>query len=535
MKFIEHIMCCSAATVLVIASVSTASAQTFRHVEKSAEPVIAVKSAAPAIGEEAKEAIDSVAGPRTAQEILSQTVVTLKPDVVGHTRYFAPQTFAGHRELHPKLFHTDPKTAFFSNFVEIDYDGERNAVLDRLIAVQEEYEAQVPDSVEDVDHHELTAFEIDSISTLARKEFYEARKATFANRPSLEYTMPEWMLVSLSSERFHDDLAYSLMVRRPETIDYAYWDLPVPPTLPDDTESFRNRVVTANVENAKGASMLGSKLDFDKIHWIHKANAGVQFSQAYLSENWYQGGNSSLALLVDLGWDVGLNQVWHPNLLLTSSFSYKLGVNSTPDNEFHKYMISQDLFQWNAKAGVRAWQRWFYSLTAQFKTQIFNQYPKNSFERESAFMTPGDLNIGLGMTYNYVNKKKTLTFNASIAPVSYNLRTRIDRKFIDTELFNVPAGEILSNEYGSNAELTLNWNILSNINYKSRLFLFSDYSYFQGDWENTLSFTFNKFLSTQIFWHVRYDSSTEPFGKWGNWMAKEILSFGITYTFSTKD
>ena len=69
----------------------------------------------------------------------------------------------------------------------------------------------------------------------------------------------------------------------------------------------------------------------------------------------------------------------------------------------------------------------------------------------------------------------------------------------------------------------------------SRLFVFTDYTYLQSDWENTISFDINRFLSTQLYVHVRYDSSTPRLedSKWHTWQIKEILSLGFSYKFAT--
>ena len=66
--------------------------------------------------------------------------------------------------------------------------------------------------------------------------------------------------------------------------------------------------------------------------------------------------------------------------------------------------------------------------------------------------------------------------------------------------------------------------------------LFTDYKYVQGDWENTLEFSINRYLSTRLFAHLRYDTSVPPLegSKWKRWQFKEILSFGLSYKFSTK-
>ena len=57
--------------------------------------------------------------------------------------------------------------------------------------------------------------------------------------------------------------------------------------------------------------------------------------------------------------------------------------------------------------------------------------------------------------------------------------------------------------------------------------------YAKSDLENTLSFAINRFLSTQINVHLRYDSSTPRIegSKWHKLQLKEILSFGFAYNF----
>ena len=171
-------------------------------------------------------------------------------------------------------------------------------------------------------------------------------------------------------------------------------------------------------------------------------------------------------------------------------------------------------------------------MNVQFKTQLLNNYKKNSDELAAAFMSPGELNIGLGMTYAYQNPKKTLDFNASIAPGSYNLKTCTNRR-IDPTQFGIDAGKTYVNQYGSSAELTLKWKMAYNIEYFSRLFLFTNYEYMQGDWENTITFNISRFLTTRVYAHLRYDSGAQPVenSRWHHWQLKEILSIGFAYKF----
>ena len=218
--------------------------------------------------------------------------------------------------------------------------------------------------------------------------------------------------------------------------------------------------------------------------------------------------------------------------MFNNTVSYKLGLYSTPQDTYHNYGISQDLFQWNMKFGVRARKHWFYSLTAQVKTQFINNYGENSQVRKAAFLSPGELNIGLGMTYTWASARGNFKLNASLSPVSYNLKTCIDRS-VDPTLFSIPAGKRFYNQIGSNAEMTAEWALTSNISWNSRIFIFSNYQEFQADWEHTLNFSINRFLSTQIYLHLRYDTASTVEDSWRYWMIKEILSFGFKYAFST--
>lgn len=324
------------------------------------------------------------------------------------------------------------------------------------------------------------------------------------------------------------------VVAYPELVRYNINTLPEAPkqyiaSVDPASAKITIQEISVNADDAKGDV---KPVDIKRRNWLHNFNGLVQFSQAYNSPNWYQGGNNNLNALMNAYYNVKLNPAFHPNLLFENTLQYKLGMNNAPDDEMHDYNISEDLFQWNMTAGYKANKRWYYSMNTQFKTQILNNYKPNSNTLKAAFMSPGELNIGLGMTYNYANKNKTFTFDASISPLSYNLKTCTRGRMKETS-FGIEEGRKTVSEYGSNAEGKLTWQILENISLRSRLFVFSDYDYIQSDWENTIQFTVNRFLSTQIYVHMRYDSTSPVIEDtdWHKFQLKEILSFGFTYKF----
>ncbi len=324
------------------------------------------------------------------------------------------------------------------------------------------------------------------------------------------------------------------MIAHPELVRYNQATLPRPPKefkMTVDPEQAKIHVIELEPDKKQMAGMVG-EAQVNKIHWLRNFDASLQFSQAYISPNWYQGGKSNLNMIANVVYNVKLNPAYHPNLIFETYFAYKLGVNNAPEDSVHAYNISEDLLQINTKFGYKAAKRWYYSLTAQFKTQLLNNYKVNSDEMTASLLSPGELTVGLGMTYAYENPRKTVQFNASIAPLSYNLKTCVNNR-LNPAAFGIDEGRKTKSEYGSSSELTLRWKLSYNIEYFSRLFVFTDYEQLTGDWENTITFNINKFLSTRVFAHLRYQSSqASEIDGWHHWQLKEILSIGFSYKFN---
>ena len=345
-----------------------------------------------------------------------------------------------------------------------------------------------------------------------------------------------WLEEQAALNRAMEAMKYDLFSKHPEKV---YYNIDLLPEAPKQyhavVDPSKHTIEIRELDNAKNVGATISSAPVQKRHWIRSFNALLQFSQAYVSPNWYQGGNRSLIMLLNAAYNVKLNQRYYPKLLFEASAAYKLGMNTTPEDTVRSMNISEDLLQVNATFGYKAARRWYYSLNLQFKTQLFHSYPSNSDKLKSAFLSPGELNLGLGMTYSKENEKKTLKFSASISPASYNLKICIDPE-VDHSQFGIRQDRKWLNEIGSNAELNFYAKLWGNTTYTTRLFIFSDYKMLQTDWENTLNFQFSRLFSTQIYAHLRYDTSADSSisHEWKKLMLKEILSVGISYTFSTK-
>lgn len=327
-----------------------------------------------------------------------------------------------------------------------------------------------------------------------------------------------------------------VMSEMPEIVHYNMATMPRPPkkfVMHLDPSTAKLTVEEFKAAPIDSMKQVVPEIEPTRINWLHSFDGSLHFSQAYISPNWYQGGNSNLNMIVGALYNVKLNPKFNPNVIFETTVSYKLGLNNAPEDSIHKYNISEDLFQVNSKFGLKAARRWYYSITAQFKTQLLNSYKVNTNEMIAAFLSPAELNVGVGLSYSYENLRKTVQFSASIAPLSYNLKTCTNPN-LNPEAFGIDAGKTSKSEYGSSLELTFKWRLTYNIQYSSRLFAFTDYHYLQGDWENTIDFSINRFMSARIFAHLRYDSQAPVVAdtSWRHWQFKEILSIGFSYKFS---
>lgn len=327
----------------------------------------------------------------------------------------------------------------------------------------------------------------------------------------------------------------NFMIANPQLVRYNLASMPRPPKeyRMEADPSQAKITVTEFVRDRKEMTSVAKPVELEHINWLQNFDGSMQFSQAYVSPNWYQGGKSNLNAILSLLYNVKLNPKFYPNLIFETNIQYRLGLNNAPDDTVHAYNISEDLLQVNTKFGVKAARRWFYSLSGQFKTQLLNNYRMNSEELQSAALSPGELNLGVGMTYNYENRRKTFQFDATISALSYNLKMCTNSRLKPTS-FGIEEGHKTISDYGSSTEMTLHWKLAYNIKYDSRMFIFTNYEYVQGDWENTFTFTINKFLETKLYGHLRYQSDAEPREdtRWHKWQFKEILSIGFSYKFS---
>ncbi len=289
-------------------------------------------------------------------------------------------------------------------------------------------------------------------------------------------------------------------------------------------------------------------------HWTKTGNASLQFTQGFVSKNWYKGGESSFSLLAtaDYTFNYKLNKFTWDNMI-----EGKLGFINT-NTQYRTFITNNDILKWTSKIGYEAGHNWFYTLQGIGQTQFCTGWKQDGeyVYEVSKFFNPAYLNVSLGMDW----KKETEKINWTIflGPIAYNLKFISDPRLynakdewysgqIDGTAFGIPRGEYNAYDLGATAKYVMVWKACKYLTWTSQATYFSPlygvgkkdangkhHGYANVDWENTFDMPLNKYFSTKIYTHLRFDDSVSPEAKgagWGYFQFTELLSFGLSYNW----
>ncbi len=258
--------------------------------------------------------------------------------------------------------------------------------------------------------------------------------------------------------------------------------------------------------------------------WTKRSNAMLQFSQNYISDNWYQGGSDNMAILGILNGRFNYDN--KKGLQWENFIESRLGFNSVEGDTLRFLNTNDDILRANSKIGIKAGGNWFYSGSVDFQTQFFNSYRAiNSTVLRTTFLTPVRLSVGVGMDYKYKR-----TFSLMLAPVSYRFIYANDTVKINQRSFGIPVGEKVLSQLGSSFRAEFTHSTYRDIQINSKLWFYTNYERFEVDLEITGNFIINRYLSTRISLNPRYDNTVYiAAGEKAKLQFKQLLTFGLSY------
>lgn len=305
-------------------------------------------------------------------------------------------------------------------------------------------------------------------------------------------------------------------------------DLEVPQVKVVEEKSQKEEVKKLIQNNVPSGQIIETDLlVFKPNFWTKGGNSYLQFSQNYISPNWYKGGESTVSLLSGFVWQANYDDKQRTQI--ENKIEWKLGFITAPSDTLHSYKANNDLLRITSKVGYKAISNWYYTLSGEFKTQFFSNYETNTNNLVSSFLSPAELNLGLGMDYKYT-KDAICNLSVLINPINYTLYSIADDR-IDPTKFNIKEGKKCESVWGSKLEATWKWKLMSTLMWESRLSYTTNYEQVLAEWENTFTFTFNKYLSTKFFFHGRFDDGVAKAPDDSYLQLQELLSFGLNYTW----
>ena len=259
--------------------------------------------------------------------------------------------------------------------------------------------------------------------------------------------------------------------------------------------------------------------------WFKELDGLLQFSQGYVSSNWYQGGNSSFAMYADIKGIIKYDaKKW---ITWESTGEWQEGFSTALGDSLRKINMTDDIFRIYSKLNVKIIQDKVYgSYSIDFQTPFFNTWKENTNTLKTGTFTPIRFNWALGVDYKPM-KNMSLVF----APLAYKLVYAKDTLNVDRSVFGISSGNLLST-FGSSVRFEWKWRPRREINLETVFYMYTNYKMIEVDWEVTSDFIINRYMSARVTLHPRYDSSAIQEGDdHAKIQFKELISIGFAHKF----
>lgn len=273
----------------------------------------------------------------------------------------------------------------------------------------------------------------------------------------------------------------------------------------------------------------------ERRYWFQNGSSLLQFSQNYLSDNWFNGGVGNLNLVSVQSLTLNYKK---DKFQFNNFIEWKLSFYTTPNDTLRNFRIGDDLIRTYSDIGLKAFgDKFSYSSNLEIKTKLFKTYKENTTDYTSAFLSPLQINLGiLGMKYQLTkkwenDKYRKLNLVVDVSPLSAQYTWVSDKEVKKINRYGIPADKNYLLDLGSTINAKFVYNLNRQTAFSSRLKYFTNYEKNIVESENEILFSINRYFSTRIYIYARYDDTKgithDP--RFGLFQLNEVLSFGFNY------
>ena len=264
-------------------------------------------------------------------------------------------------------------------------------------------------------------------------------------------------------------------------------------------------------------------------YWTTSGSIAMNFTQNYISDNWYQGGESNKTMICEFDFDVNYND--KDRISFRTHFDADLGFATTKADTLHSLKTNTDRLRIESNLGYKLIKNLDATVKVKLESQSMPSYYTNSHDFASNFMAPFDANFSVGLNYKPTIKK--IRLEIFFAPLSaYNYRFVRYGKL--TSRYGIRAGRHHKEDFGTQLMITVPRQKISQlVNWYSKAEFYSNYARTFFQWENKFDVSLNRYLTASLNLYARFDDSAPRLKdeEFGYWQLKEFMTLGVTYSW----
>lgn len=264
-------------------------------------------------------------------------------------------------------------------------------------------------------------------------------------------------------------------------------------------------------------------------YWTTSGSIAMNFTQNYISDNWYQGGESNKTMICEFDFDVNYND--KDRISFRTHFDADLGFATTKADTLHSLKTNTDRLRIESNLGYKLIKNLDATVKVTLESQSMPSYYTNSHDFASNFMAPFDANFSVGLNYKPTIKK--IRLEIFFAPLSaYNYRFVRYGKL--TSRYGIRAGRHHKEDFGTQLMITVPRQKISQlVNWYSKAEFYSNYARTFFQWENKFDVSLNRYLTASLNLYARFDDSAPRLKdeEFGYWQLKEFMTLGVTYSW----